>query len=293
MAYIKDANIEIHAHPFLRKGMNRLEDVILTMENNGLDILALESFNYSLYPHVREGLDDIYPNHKFIEDESGVILPTGKVILNAREYNTKEDFHILTVGCEFDDVTVETPIEEIIERGIGKDALIVLDHPFVENARTRTAGHISREQEVFLEELCKKYSGKVALEWNGYCVPWIRLGLMLPLALGGHDTRYHDVNKKVKQLSEKLKRHEPEYNVPVVSDTDLHARDRWLLKEMGKARFITDVYGETPSEMVSSIKRNIFAGEYRNNERYASSMHLLYGFCIPILFPKLFYKPRA
>lgn len=293
MAYIKDANIEIHAHPFLRKGMNRLEDVILNMERNGLDIVALESFNNSLYPFVRDKLDKIYPNHKLIEDDSGVVLPTGRVILNAREYNTKEDFHILTVGCVFDDVTVETPIEEIILRGIEKDALIVLDHPFVENAKTRTAGHISKKQEGFLEELCKKYSGEVVLEWNGYCVPWIRFGLMLPLALKGHEVRYYDVNKKVKQLSEKLKQHEHKYNVPVVTDTDLHARDRWLLKEMGKARFITDVYGETPSEMVSSIKRNIFAGEYRNNERYVSSLHLLYGYCIPILFHKLFYKPRA
>jgi hypothetical protein len=285
------ANIDIHVHPFINEGWNTLEDTIERMRKNRLDVVAVESYNHSLFPYIIKEMERLYPNQELVRDSSGVVLPGGEVILNAREYNTREDFHILTVGCSFDDVGRETPIEEIIERGIEKNALVVLDHPFVDNFRTKTAGHITEEQEGWLIELCKKYSGEVVLEWNGYSIPWMRLGLRLPLTVLGHKTRYHDVNKHAKGLSERLGAEG--YNVPLVADTDLHARNRWLLREMGTARFITDVKGESPGEMVSSIKRNIFSGDYQNLERFPSSLHVLLGYCIPVLFSRYFPKPRA
>jgi len=285
------ANIDVHVHPFVMEGWNTLEDTISAMRNNRLQIVALESYNHSLFPYVLKELERLYPLHRLVRDSYGVVLPDGEVILNAREYNTREDFHILSVGCAFDDVGEETPIEEIIERGIEKGALVILDHPFVDNFTTKTAGHISDEQEGWLTELCRKYSGEVALEWNGYSIPWLRLGLRLPLALLGHRTRYHDVNRHAKELSGRLAREG--YNVPLLADTDLHARNKGLLREIGAARFITDVQGESPAEIVSSIKRNIFEGNYLNIERYPSSAHVLFGYCIPVLFSRYFPKPRA
>lgn len=297
MYRIPDANIDVHVHPFLMEGWNTLEDVISRMRKNRLDVVALESYNFSLFPYVLKELERLYPGQRLVMDSYGVMLPDGGAILNAREYNTKEDFHILTVGCEFSDVTEETPIEEIIQRGNESGALVVLDHPFVDNFKTKTAGHITEEQEGWLVELCRKYSGNVALEWNGYSIPWIRLGLRLPLAMLGHKTRYSDVNKHAKDLSERLA--EEGYNVPLLADTDLHARNRMMLGEMGAARFVMDVEGETPAEIVGSIRENVFRGEYQNWERCASSAHVLFAYCVPVLmsryFPKskYFAKPRA
>jgi hypothetical protein len=287
---IRDANIDVHVHPFLSEGWNRLEDVVDVMARNGLDIVALESYNANLHSYVEKESRRLYGD-SLIKDDTGVVIPDGKVILKAREYNTKEDFHIITVGCSLDDVNDETQIEEIIERGLEKRALVVLDHPFVDNFKTRTAGHICEEQEEWLAGLCKRYSGSVAIEWNGYSIPWIRFGLRLPLAALGYRTRYSDVNKHAKRLANELK--EEGYNVPLLADTDLHARNRWFLGEMGAARFKTDVCGDTPREMLDSIISNVFGGRYENVERYPSSSHVLLGYCIPVLFPGIFPKPRA
>jgi hypothetical protein len=288
---IVNANIDVHVHPFMREGWNRLEDVVDVMGRNGLDIIALESYNANLHSYVIDAAERLYRSEELVKDPTGIILPDGKVILKAREYKTKEDFHILTVGSSFDEANGETTIEEIIERGLEEKALVVLDHPFVDNFKTRTAGHICEEQEEWLVELCKRYSGKIAIEWNGYSIPWIRLGLRLPLAVLGYKTRYSDVNKHAKRLANELK--EEGYNVPLLADTDLHARRKWLLDEMGAARFITDVHGDTPREMLDSVISNVFSGKYENVERYPSSAHVMLAYCIPVMFPQVFPKPRA
>ncbi len=291
----QDANIDVHVHPFVREGWNRLEDVIAQMDKSQLDIVALESYNNSLFPYVLDELERIYPCQNLVKDSYGAVLPDGKVILSAKEYNTKENFHILTVGTEFNDVTQDTPIEEIIERGIEDGALVVLDHPFVDNFTTKTAGHITEKQEEWLVGLCKKYAGDVAIEWNGYSIPWLRLGLRVPLAVMGHKTRYYDVNKHAKQLSQRLA--SEGYNVPLVADTDLHARSKSMLGAMGAARFVCDVEGETPKEMVGSIRDKVFKGDYLNVEGYPSSAHVLMAYCFPLILNKYFpgrcAKPRA
>lgn len=284
---ISDANIELHVHPFL--GNNSLVDVVETADRNNLDILALESFDLSLYPDVVRQAKEYYPDSTF--DEAGVRLPNGKYLLNAREYGTKEDIHVLTIGYSFDKADPVTEIRKIIDLGLEHKALVILDHPFVDNGITRTAGHISENTERELGELCREYSGNIALEWNGYCIPWIRRGLKFVLNLMGQKVQYYDVNKKVEELSEKL--HRDGYNVPVLVDTDLHARSKRQLSEMGTARLIMDVEGECASDTVCSMKKNIFAGNYENVKKYVSSFHLLGAFCLPVLFPWYFDKARG
>jgi hypothetical protein len=283
------ANIELHVHPFL--GKNTLVDVVQAMRNNDLDVLALESLDSSLFPHVLEEAKQIYTHLQ--SDHSGIKLPDGRYLLNAREYNTKENLHVLTVGYSMNKATPETEIRKVIDKGLAHKALVILDHPFVDNAKTNTAGHISGELEQELGKICREYSGQIALEWNAYCVPWVRCGLKHVLNLAGFGIKYHNVNKKAEELSAKLK--EQGYNVPVVADTDLHARNRRLLQMMGKARIITNIEGETPAQVVSSIRSNIFKGDYKNiNEKSVPFFsHLLSAFCLPIMFPKYFPKPRA
>jgi len=281
-------NIELHLHPFLGK-KNNIEDVIEAMDDTKLDIVAIEALDHTLHNQVIEEIKSKYP--EAYSDDYGTMLPDGKCILRAREYNTKETVHVLTVGYTLDSANPTTEIREIIDKCLEKDALVIIDHPFVDNAKTRTAGHISKELEEELTSLCKEYSGQITLEWNGYSIPWIRKGLKHILKILGHAVSYHDVNKKVEEFSSLLK--SEGCNVPVIADTDLHARKKKHLQYMGTSRIVSDVKGETPEEIVKSMKMNIFAGEYFNIKEYVSSWHLLEAFCFPVLFSKFFYKPRA
>lgn len=281
------ADIDIHVHPFL--GNNSIVDVVDAMGNVSLDVVALETLNTSVYPHVLKEVLKHYP--KSIPSKAGIKLPNGQYILNAREYDTKENLHILTVGYSLNDATPQTEIRKIIDKGLENNALVVLDHPYADNKKTRTAGHISKELEQTVEDLCKEYSGEIVLEWNGYCDPRIRRPLMVALNYLGIPTSYHDVNKKAEELSKKLK--EKGYNVPVLADTDLHARTKKHLEAMGTSRFKTNLEGETPKEIVESMKKNIFSGNYENIKKYVSAKHLLSAFCFPIILPFIYKKPRS
>ncbi|PIN76739.1 hypothetical protein COV17_01305 [Candidatus Woesearchaeota archaeon CG10_big_fil_rev_8_21_14_0_10_36_11] len=282
-----DANIEIHVHPFL--GNNTILEVISAMKRTGIDIASLETLDSTLFPSVVKQVQKNYS--AIVVDGSGIILPNGIVLLNGREYNTKEGFHLITVGYSVDKANLQSEMRYVIDNALKHDALVVLDHPFVDNHKTKTAGHISLEMEYDLEKLCKEYSGHITLEWNGYCKPWMRRVLQTVLKGVGHKTLYYDVNKRADEFSARLK--EEGFNVPVVADTDLHARNSRLLRAIGTARLITSVEGETASDIVHSMKANIFGGNYQNVKEYVSMWHLLQAFCFPVLFPNTFEKPRS
>ena len=287
MKHKEGIHADLHVHPFL--GKNTLIDVVEAMDETQLDIIGLESLDHSLYPYVVEETKKNYPTASI--DAAGIRLPNGKFLLNAREYSTKEDLHVLTIGYSLDQADSNTEIRKVIDKGLDHDALVLLDHPFVDNSRTRTAGHIPDQLEQEVEKLCHEYSGKITLEWNGYCIPWMRRVLKSGLNVFGFDIKYYDVNKRAEELSQRLE--QEGYNVPVIADTDLHARNKEHLLKMGTARIIADVKGETAKEVIESLRENIFSGNYKNVKEYVSSLHLVDAFCLPILFPKYFSKPRA
>lgn len=282
-----NAGIEIHAHPFLEN--NSLTDVVQAMQKNELDIASLSMLDSTLFPYVIGEALKLYPNS--VADSAGIILPNDIVMLNGREYSTKEGFHLITVGYSADEASPRTEIRKVIDVALKHEALVVLDHPYVDNGKTRTAGHISPEMEDDLEAICKGYSGRIALEWNGYCVPWIRTVLKQVLNIMGLETLYFDVNQKTETLSENLKNEG--CNVPVVADTDLHARSKRHLKMIGRSKVIASVEGDSAFDILQSMKTNIFSGNYANVKNYVPFWHLLDAFCFPILFPQLFKNPRS
>jgi len=274
------SRIDLHVHPFL--GNKNLVDVVGAMEYQDLDIIAVESLDASIYPQVISDAKKFYSNSMITPE--GIRLRKGRYILNAREYNTKENLHILTVGYSMDEATPRTEIRNIIDNGIKNNALIILGHSFVDNGKTRTAGHISDDLSEELEELCKEYSGQIALEWNSYCIPWMRKGLQHWLNFRGIETKYYDVNKKAEELSESLRNQG--YNVPIIADTDLHAGTKKDLKHMGTSRIIMDTKGITPREVIDSMRKNIFDGNYRNDKKYVDFSHLMGVYCLPFLLSR-------
>ncbi len=292
---IIDAKIDFHIHPFFEFG-NSLTDVVKAMNRTGLTAVGLERFNGQMFQQVCEQAHSLfYPQ---IPDEAGVVLSKEtKVIFNAREYDTRERIHLLTVGWSDDSATPETEIRQIIDTALRHGALVLLDHPFVDNEFTKTAGHISEEKEQLLEQICKEYAGEIAVEWNAYCVPWMRAALkyvVKGLYRAGavpHDCTYHDVNKKAEEFVEQLK--QQGYNVPLIADTDLHGRTHRLLDAMGTAHITATIEGYKASEILASLKRAVFNGNYQNHTEYVSGLHLLRAFCFPIILPSLYAKPRA
>ncbi|MFH0979164.1 MAG: hypothetical protein V1837_07760 [Candidatus Woesearchaeota archaeon] len=275
-------DLELHMHPF----NNLLEDIVHAMDSRKIGILAVESLDASIFPRVRAAAKSLYSN--LIIDDAGVKLPSGKTIWNGREYSTSEGFHLLTIGYSLD-TRPYTEIRRIIDISLKHNAQVILDHGFVDNNLTRTAGHISRESEFELNDLCKEYRKEIALEWNAYCKPWMRASLLLILNALGHKTRYYDVNKKVVELSKSINNfYGPTQTklLPILTGTDLHAIQRKMLELMGTARVKADVQGESPSEILASFKELVRAGKYENTYDYVGFVHLLEAFCLP----KLFFK---
>lgn len=198
-------------------------------------------------------------------------------ILRAAELETNENFHIITIGG--DTIKPYQPLYKMVEQAINQDLIVVLDHIFVSNKFLGT--EIDKEEERKVRKVCRRYSGEVALEWNGYCIPWVRE------LLGGKD-----VNSKIIKLSETMKKHG--YNVPVVADTDLHARSKRALNMIGTARIISEINLGSGKDIVKSVKNNIFSKKYENvYDTVPFFSHLLPYFAIPYLLGKFYHRPRG
>ena len=282
--YLSEANVDLQVHPF----DNTLPDIVAAMEKTGLDIVGLASLDRTIFPGMVEEAETYFPGS--VIDDSGIVLPSGRVLLNSREYSTLERFQVLTVGYSLD-THPHDYVKKVIDGSLEHGALVVLDNPYVDNGKSNTAGHISPGMERGLERLCKKYSGELALEWNGYAVSWMRAVLRPIVDILIQPTNYHDINKKVEGLSERLKA--ASCNVPVVTDTDLHARSKGLLDAMGTARMVVKIEGETATDVVQSMKGEIFAGRHKNVKGYVGLLHMLRAYCFPVILPKLFPNPRG
>ena len=201
----------------------------------------------------------------------------------------------MTIGYspDIEDRKKKVPIRDRIDDGLEHKALVAIAHSHADNLYTNNIGHISEELENELEQLCKEYPKEIAIEWNGYCRPdirWVLKQLMnSPLKLfnpNGEKFRYHHVNKKAESLAER-------HNLPLITNTDLHARDKQALNSMGRARIIVDVQGETPKDILYSMKSNIFSEKYDNVDKYVSLFHIFGVFGLPLMFSKLYNKPQS
>jgi len=268
--------VELHLHPFF--GSYGIDSVVDAMDDSGVSVLGLESLNSNIFPEVRKVAEKT--GYKFIgaDDYAAVISKGNKdyYLLNAIELCTKDNFHLLIFGS--DKAVPHKGTEETIDSALGDDALVVFDHPFVDN------NDLSKElgffKESFLKSLCIKYSGGLALEWNAYCKPWVRK------FLGGRD-----VNKDVEDFSAKLK--EGGYNLPVVPDSDVHARNKRLLGAMGSAFICSHLDCSSGKSLISSLRKNIFSGDYMSVKDYVSISHFVEAFGVPIIFKDNFKNPRG
>jgi hypothetical protein len=141
------------------------------------------------------------------------------------------------------------------------------------------------------------YSGRIAAEWNGYCGGWYwnpiewlgRLGINLQ---GGIN-----VNQEVMRLSQRLAKQG--YNIPIVTDTDVHARTSGALDAIGTGRIeVDDIDFTSGRTIIDSLRRAVFAGDHQNTYRTVPVItHFIPYFAIPYLLNKIgidiYKRPRG
>lgn len=272
------SQIELHAHLYFRR--YNLEDVLKVMEENGLNVVAPLYLNGKAFLDVQKGSSRLFNQGYDVDsDDLAVnIRKDGKefYLLKGAELHTGDNFHMITLGS--DNVEPYKPMREMIEYALKQDSLVIFDHPLVDN--NHPARELSKSAKEDVENICKEYTGHIALEWNGYCIPLVRI------LLGGGNT-----NKDVLQLSNSLA--EKGYNNPVVSDTDIHARNKNSLKAIGTSRVISDIDLSSGKSIISSLKRNIFSGEHQNTFKTVSLSHFIPNWGLPYLFRKVVHRPRG
>jgi hypothetical protein len=268
--------VELHLHPFFDS--YSIDSVVDVMDDRCVSVLGLEKLNNHIFSKVSELAEDTGYNFVGADSHAAVISKNSKnyYFLNAIELCTSDNFHVLVFGS--DKVKPFESVHNTIDVALSDDAFVVLDHPFVDNYG------VSKELdfcgESFLKSVCVRYGGGVALEWNAYCKPWVRK------FLGGSD-----VNKKVEDLSGSLR--SEGFNVPVVPDSDVHARNKRLLNAMGSSNVVVDLDCSSGKSLVSSLKSKVFSGNYISNKGYVSFPHFVEAFGVPILFKDNFKNPRG
>lgn len=278
------ADIELHSHIYFeRYGMDKVIDVMM---RNGLDIIAPIYLNKKSFDDVRRNAEKLSGYCvtsdslavKVEKDSHSFYFLRGAELDTAQECNS--NFHMITLGC--DEIQPFSYMESMIEKALENKALVIWDHPYVCN--DNAAREISRGMEDILVKRCRAYSGNIALEWNGYCIPWVRR------CLGGKD-----VNRLVKELSKNLA--EEGVQCPVVTDTDLHARTAFALKALGNSRISAEVNTSSGRDIIDSLKNSIFSGAYKNTFRTVPLLHFVPCWGFPYALRKFtgidVFRPRG
>lgn len=257
---------DLQFHPYRNKNYC-LFDVLQKMEERNINCLAFLYYSWekdvsiSLINQIERRIRE---NYKICLLEKNCFQFTNKesnqmlfIVLGQETEAENQKWHILSIGAK--DIKSNS-IEEIIEEILRKGGLPIIDHPFADPQRRFK--DISEKKEKELIDLCLRYRKEIALEWNGYSLPQIRK--LLP---GCSDT-----NKKTEKLAEEM-------GIPLVPTTDLHAKNRSLLKEIGTC-FI-----EIPIEddFFGSLKKNILSSNFKVHKEYVSKKHFIHAYMSEIL----------
>jgi hypothetical protein len=198
----------------------------------------------------------------------------------------KENLHLLVIG-KISDLKPYDSIMNNIGRAIRNNSIAIIDHAFADAIYAYNP--IDRNKKKELEAIAKEFQDEIVWEWNGYCKPYIR---KLANNLLAHFYNSHylgtDANKELENFEKEMK--EKGCKVNIAADSDIHARSKGALEEIGRAGHIRidekKIDFSSEEKMLSSIKESIKEGEnigYENHKNYVSSLHLARHFILPYL----------
>ncbi len=255
----------------LYKG-DSFKDLLNLMVRNGIDAVAVLEYDWDALTNLRsiirrnrdylikkrnEGEVEFFGNGFRFEikgEEKFIIL--GKEIM-------MEGHHFLAPGIieEIKADRLEEAVEEIWQKG----GIPILDHPFADPEKS--FGKMRKKKKERILELVEKK--KLALEYNGYCIKWVREILFRD-----------DPNRKVLELGKK-------HNLPVIPTTDLHAESKELMKAIGTGSIEIAKDKIDPKDLVYSIRKAIFGFDFIPHYRTVPFNHFFWAFGLPYLKQKL------
>jgi hypothetical protein len=260
-----DFSCDLQVHPLGEK--LKALDILKQMEENNLDLSVLLDFSWHNLvdlKRVMEVTDELksFYNVNLVKENvySFSNKKNGKklfLILGSEVMPDDFSWHILSIGVTSikDKKSTESIIEEIIKKG----GLAIIDHPYVDTSPDHKFKDIGPEKEKKLRLICLRFLGRIALEWNGMCIPWIRR--LIPGC-----TDY--VNTKSGALSEVS-------SIPLIPTTDLHAWNKRLLKAIGTSRVEISSKDFKEDNVISSLKEVIFKKRYSSKREYVGFFHFL------------------
>lgn len=266
--------VDFQVHLFFEIGGYDINDVLRTMEKKGLDAIAMLPYSWDKQTSdvIPYNTDTVKREHYVAECwEKNYSLYVNKktgrklyIFFGEEVAPVNNQWHFLSIGA----TGIESSCwsENIIEQVLAKGGLLIFDHPFA-NPRRMFRNVRDRQKEELLA-ICNKYKSNIVLEWNSYCIPWIR-ECMKPFGYG-------KVNTKTERISSWL-------DIPLVPTTDLHARNKRLLQAMGTS-FIEIPRDDIDfNHLMNSLRANVLKSNFTSQKRYVSFWHFLEAFGVPIL----------
>lgn len=264
-------NIELHAHPNFKA--YSMDSIIQSMTANRLDITALSYLDGLAYSDISESSREMESlGYDVAIEDSGIEVKKDDMkfyILKSIEVTTKDGFHVLGIGTE--DIGLNTDVESVINH-FDNDGLVLMPHLFADIYNLRK--DVSYKKTCEIQNLCDKYKGRIAVEYNGCCNPIIRR------IFGGGD-----VNKKVLDLSGTFQNH----SLPIYAATDLDAKTKNSLRNIGTARISADLDFSSIADLVQSIKASVLSDNHRNHFGTIEGS----AFATDIIFPYIYEKIRS
>lgn len=292
------AKIDLHIHPYFEE--YKMKHLLRVSEKKGINIMGLIKYNDDIFPELHREAKRLPKNKYDTRADNGTCIKiynkktkTTTYLLKTIEMMTGEkngnkSFHIIGVGdTKGLQLRKEEPFprtEKCIETILKNDGIAIIDHPY-SNA-SYAFKSITKEKEKELERLCKEFKGDLSLEWNSYCLPYLRFPLEIISSLACDNlTGYHS-NRNTEKLAGRLE----EYGTRIVADSDVHARNKKLLDGLGSGHI--EIFKERMNysdgkNILKSVKNAIKIGEgygYKNVKEYVSLPHFIGAFGIPYIF---------
>lgn len=187
-------------------------------------------------------------------------------LIKGDEITSKQGISFIVLGHN-GEITANN-LEDIARESRDKNGIVIINTPFVDDNSFLSAKRINKEAEKQLYNLCEnKNTRPDAIEWNAYCIRYLRK------ILNGRD-----VNEEAETLADK-------YNIPLVATTGLQARKLRHLNHMATS-FIAipekDI-GKGNENITEAIKNNITNYNFGIHQQYTSELCLADTFAVPMI----------
>lgn len=263
--------IDLQVHLFKNKGIELIQ-ILKKMQEREIDAIGLLYYKWEI--DTLYSIEEMKENTKedyIVEQEGNVLSFISKdnakqLFIVLGEETASRNWHILSIGA----TKIEgRTINELINDSLGKKGITIIDHPFADIEMKYRDIELTKEEK--LHEICRKFKGVIALEWNGYCNKWARYGTSLLM-----HSRYTDVNKKVEKIGEKME-------IPVVPTTDLHIKGLWSLNKIGTAYIEVPKKNIDLNNLIGSLNENILSFNFKAHKKTVPLIFFGINYGLPLL----------